>query len=124
MFSFFKKNLPPRPPRRTPDHAPPAHPRRQLIGSALAPVAAPDPAAPPAAATRARAVAGQAQRRPAQDRLQHFHVFTGTRIDDALYEELEEALLMADTGVKATQHLLDDLKRRVKDSKAPPTRCR
>jgi fused signal recognition particle receptor len=45
-------------------------------------------------------------------------VFTGTQIDDALYEDLEAALLMADTGVKATQHLLDDLKRRVKDSKA------
>ncbi len=45
-------------------------------------------------------------------------VFTGTRIDDALYEELESALLMADTGVSATQHLLDDLKRRVKEAKA------
>ncbi|KQR60828.1 hypothetical protein ASF94_17560 [Acidovorax sp. Leaf160] len=45
-------------------------------------------------------------------------VFTGTQINDALYEELEEALLMADTGVKATQHLLADLKRRVKDAKA------
>jgi fused signal recognition particle receptor len=45
-------------------------------------------------------------------------VFTGTRIDEALYEDLESALLMADTGVKATQFLLDDLKRRVKDSKA------
>ena len=44
-------------------------------------------------------------------------VFTGTQIDDALYEELEEALLMADTGVKATEHLLIDLKKRVKDSK-------
>ena len=44
-------------------------------------------------------------------------VFTGTQIDDALYEELEEALLLADTGVKATQHLLNDLKRRVKESK-------
>lgn len=44
-------------------------------------------------------------------------VFTGTRIDDALYEELEDALLMADTGVKATLHLLEDLKRRVKDTK-------
>ena len=44
-------------------------------------------------------------------------VFTGTQIDDALYEELEEALLMADTGVKATQWLLSDLKRRVKDTK-------
>ncbi|WP_425500772.1 signal recognition particle-docking protein FtsY [Pseudaquabacterium terrae] len=45
-------------------------------------------------------------------------VFVGTRIDDHLYEELEAALLMADTGVKATEHLLQDLKRRVKDSKA------
>ena len=44
-------------------------------------------------------------------------VFTGTKIDDALYEELEEALLIADTGVKATEHLLADLKRRVKESK-------
>ena len=44
-------------------------------------------------------------------------VFTGTQINDALYEELEDALLMADTGVKATQHLLEDLKRRVKDTK-------
>jgi fused signal recognition particle receptor len=45
-------------------------------------------------------------------------VFTGTQIDDALYEELETALLMADTGVKATEHLLQDLKSRVKASKA------
>ncbi len=44
-------------------------------------------------------------------------VFTGTQIDDALYEELEAALLMADTGVKATEQLLEDLKRRVKESK-------
>ena len=45
-------------------------------------------------------------------------VFTGTQLDDALYEELEAALLMADAGVKATEFLLADLKRRVKDSKA------
>jgi fused signal recognition particle receptor len=44
-------------------------------------------------------------------------VFTGTQIDDALYEELEAALLMSDAGVAATEHLLIDLKRRVKDSK-------
>jgi len=44
-------------------------------------------------------------------------VFTGTQIDDQLYEELETALLIADTGVKATEHLLQDLKRRVKDTK-------
>jgi len=45
-------------------------------------------------------------------------VFTGTQIDDALYEELEAALLMADAGVAATEFLLADLKRRVKETKA------
>ena len=45
-------------------------------------------------------------------------VFTGTQIDDALYEELESALLMADAGVRATEFLLGDLKRRVKEAKA------
>ena len=45
-------------------------------------------------------------------------VFTGTRIDDALFEELEAALLMADAGVKATEHLLQDLRQRVKETKA------
>ena len=44
-------------------------------------------------------------------------VFTGTQIDEALYEELETALLLADTGVKATDHLLQDLKARVKAAK-------
>jgi fused signal recognition particle receptor len=44
-------------------------------------------------------------------------VFTGAQIDDALYEELEDALLMADTGVKATEFLLADLKRRVKEAR-------
>jgi fused signal recognition particle receptor len=41
-------------------------------------------------------------------------VFTGAQVDDVLYEELESALLMADAGVKATEFLLTDLKRRVK----------
>ncbi|RZL89468.1 MAG: signal recognition particle-docking protein FtsY [Variovorax sp.] len=44
--------------------------------------------------------------------------FVNAQIDDALYEELEAALLMADTGVKATEHLLDDLRRRVKSNMA------
>jgi fused signal recognition particle receptor len=43
-------------------------------------------------------------------------VFTGTKIDDGLYEELETALLMADAGVQATEYLLTDLKKRVKDT--------
>jgi fused signal recognition particle receptor len=44
-------------------------------------------------------------------------LFTGTQIDDELYEDLEGALLMADAGTAATQHLLDDLKLRVKQYK-------
>jgi fused signal recognition particle receptor len=44
-------------------------------------------------------------------------VFTGARIDDALYEELEAALLMADAGSAATAFLLADLKKRVRDQK-------
>ena len=45
-------------------------------------------------------------------------MFTGAQIDDHLYDELEAALLMADTGVKATQYLLDEVKRRVQASGA------
>jgi fused signal recognition particle receptor len=44
-------------------------------------------------------------------------VFTGTQIDDQLYEELEAALLMADAGVGATEFLLADLKKRVKEAR-------
>ncbi len=44
-------------------------------------------------------------------------VFTGTKIDDALFEDLETALLLADTGVHATDFLLKDLKKRVKEQK-------
>jgi fused signal recognition particle receptor len=44
-------------------------------------------------------------------------LFVGAKIDDALYEELESALLMSDAGVDATQFLLDALKKKVKDGK-------
>ena len=39
--------------------------------------------------------------------------FVGAEIGDALYEDLEVALLQADTGAEATLHLLDDLQARV-----------
>ena len=44
-------------------------------------------------------------------------VFSRTKIDEGLYEELEEALLLADAGVKATEFLLEDLKRRVRETR-------
>lgn len=93
------------------------------------PVAPPSPAtAPPQTPLPAPASSpAPAERRSWLDKLRHglkktgssiAQVFTGTQIDDALYEELESALLMADAGVAATEHLLADLKRRVKESKA------
>jgi fused signal recognition particle receptor len=45
-------------------------------------------------------------------------VFTGAQIDDALYEELETALLLADSGVAATEFLLAEVKRKVAASGA------
>ncbi|WP_425472668.1 signal recognition particle-docking protein FtsY, partial [Tepidimonas alkaliphilus] len=45
-------------------------------------------------------------------------VFAGARIDETLYEELETALLLADAGAPATQALLDDLRRRVRQARA------
>src|SRR5450830_513758 len=107
-------------PPATPSATPPAAP----------PVPAPAPPAPTPAAPRVEAPAPVPAPAPARqgwlDKLKAglrktgstlATVFTGTQIDDALYEELETALLMADTGVKATEHLLNDLKRRVKESK-------
>ncbi|MCJ0762141.1 signal recognition particle-docking protein FtsY [Variovorax terrae] len=113
MFSFFKKKAPPAPPAPT------------ALPDAAAPVSVPPAVAPAVAASPAPA-APEPSRKGWLDKLKAglrktgssiATVFTGTQIDDALYEELEAALLMADTGVKATQHLLDDLRRRVKETK-------
>ena len=41
-------------------------------------------------------------------------VFGGSSVDEALYEDLETALLLADTGVQATQYLISELRRRAK----------
>ena len=98
MFSFFKKKAP--------------------SDAAALPLVLEVPVAEPES---------RAERKPWLDRLRAglrktgssiAQVFTGTRIDDALYEELEAALLMADAGVTATAFLLTDLKRRVKAQQA------
>jgi fused signal recognition particle receptor len=100
MFSFFRKKSVPAP---AADGA-----------STSAPVAPPEPeAATQRAGWLAKLSAGL--KKTGSGIAQ---VFTGTRIDDELYEELESALLMADAGVGATEFLLADLKRRVKQAKA------
>ncbi|MDE2612340.1 MAG: signal recognition particle-docking protein FtsY [Burkholderiales bacterium] len=144
MFSFFRKKASPAPPEPAPPAATAEGAVRDVaaldvkpgVPSALS--AASDEsavaAADAAAASPGAGVAEPAPETPPEPpraswmaRLRQglrktggsiAQVFTGTRIDDALYEELEAALLMADTGVAATQVLLDELKRRVKESKA------
>jgi fused signal recognition particle receptor len=50
----------------------------------------------------------------ARTRAQVGGLFRSGKIDAALYEELETALLCADTGMAATQYLLDSLRQQVK----------
>ncbi|KAA6117505.1 signal recognition particle-docking protein FtsY [Cupriavidus cauae] len=44
-------------------------------------------------------------------------LFVGVKVDEALFEELETALLMADAGVEATEYLLGELRRRIKSER-------
>src|SRR5690349_6173981 len=119
MFSFFKKKIAP---TAAPAPAPAgvattaAPTGGGLIGSALVqpieiPVAA--PVAPERQSWLAKLSSGLRKTGSSISL-----VFTGAQIDDQLYEELEAALLMADTGVKATEQLLADVKRRVQASGA------
>ncbi len=121
MFSFFRKKAPPPPPAVEPAATPaplppePAQPAPPaaggLIGSALV-----APMEIPVAAEVPQERQGWMQRLSAGLRKTGSsisQVFTGAQIDDALYEELETALLLADTGVAATDFLLEEVKRKV-----------
>ncbi|AIL32484.1 signal recognition particle-docking protein FtsY [Basilea psittacipulmonis] len=44
-------------------------------------------------------------------------VFVGVKVDEQLFEELETALIMADSGMEATTSLLDKLRQKVKKEK-------
>ncbi len=119
MFSFFKKR----------PKAEEAGTQAQAVPAVVPVAAATSAAAAPVAQSPASGPAAEVDLAPRKgwlDRLRSglrktgssiAQVFTGAQIDDALYEELEDALLLADAGVKATQFLLDDLKRRVKEAK-------
>ncbi|CAN5440161.1 signal recognition particle-docking protein FtsY [soil metagenome] len=86
--------------------------------SASAPVPAPAPTASPEPAPERRGWLDKLRTGLKRTGSSIAQVFTGTQIDDSLYEELESALLMADAGVKATEFLLEDLKKRVKEARA------
>jgi fused signal recognition particle receptor len=124
MFSFFRKKTPApdvaaSPSALSPTSAPAAAPAVAPASTASAATHAPNSPATSVAEPAARAGwlsrLRQGLRRTGQSMAE---VFTGKQIDDALYESLESALLMADAGVPATEFLLNDLKRRVKETKA------
>jgi fused signal recognition particle receptor len=119
MFSFFKKKSPP--PTQVPAPSLPASASAgsagTLIGSALAaPIEVPlanaaTPAAPERQKWLDRLKAGLGKTAASIS-----GVFGGSQIDEALYEDLESALLMADAGVSATELLISELRRKVKDT--------
>ncbi len=83
-----------------------------LIGSALVtPLEIPVPQSAPAARERWTSRLKTGLRKTGSNLSS---VFTGAQITESLYDDLESALLLADTGVPATQFLLDEVRRRVK----------
>ncbi|THF61218.1 signal recognition particle-docking protein FtsY [Pseudothauera rhizosphaerae] len=109
MFGFLKKSGKPEA-AETP--APAAEPAAVPAGAVPAPVEA----ASPRASWAERLKAGLSRTRQ-QLGGGLASLFGRRRIDEDLLEELETTLLMADCGVDATQHLLDELRRRWKRDK-------
>ena len=92
----------------------PAFTGGSLIGSALVtPIAIPEPGATPPErqkwVDKLKASLGKTASSIST-------VFGGSIIDEALYESLEDALLMADAGVPATQYLLAEVRHKVNAS--------
>ena len=106
MFSFFKK--------KPQDTAPTATPpdTANAAAQSASPSAAPSQPSAQKTSWLAKLKTGLSRTSSGIATL-----FTGTRIDEELYEELESALLMADAGVDATQELLEALKKKVRADK-------
>ena len=113
MFGFFKKK-----PAPAPD-IPPSVAVSAPSNASTADERAPVPAAPlavPATPDRAGWL-GRLKSGLARTGNNLSTLFVGARVDDALLDELESALLMADAGVEATRLLLERLRARVKAEK-------
>lgn len=98
MFDFFKKKP-----------APPSDPVVSTTGSEA--TSAPEPEKTLSWTERLKQGLSKTRK---QLSTQLAGLFSGGKIDADVYEELETILLTSDVGVGATQHLLDDIKGRVK----------
>ncbi len=130
FFSFFKRKKSPEPEVAQPSPSAPSTP-----AVAPAPAAVPSAAPTPVTTSEVPAVQPSASPQPAEaakprqawvEKLKTglkktssalAQVFTGQKIDDELFEQLEEALLMSDTGTAATLHLLEVVQAKVKEEK-------
>lgn len=95
MFDFFKKDKPQNPPNE------------------IAPAPVPEVAEKPKLSWTDRLKSGLAKTR-SQLGNQLAGLFSGGKIDENVYEELETILLTSDVGVAATQALLEQIRLRVK----------
>ena len=111
MFSFFKK----KPPAPAADTAPQVKAAAPVVAEVAAD--APTEIAPAAAPEAKQSWLKRLKAGLSRTSSGIATIFTGTKIDDDLYDELEAALLMADAGVDATLFLLDELKKKVKTDK-------
>ncbi|MDX9951415.1 MAG: signal recognition particle-docking protein FtsY [Methylophilaceae bacterium] len=104
MFNLFKK-----------DKTPAVDAAKEPVAT---PAAAQDDAPAPAAQAPALSWTERLKRGLSKTRSQFGNqlaaLFSGGRIDEDVYEELETILLTSDVGVPATQALLDDIRTRVK----------
>ena len=119
MFSFLKKKFSSAKPEAAPaQHVPATQAAAGTSNGAAVPTSPQQPSEKPKTAVGRQGWLDRLKQGLRKTGSSISTVFTGTRIDDELYEELEAALLMADAGTQGTQYLLDDLKRRVKAAKA------
>ena len=111
MFSFFKKK-----PKSETGPLPDQHPIETSLPTAVSQPVLPQEI-PGQAANGKQSWLSRLKTGLAKTSSNLTTLFIGARIDDALYEELEAALLMADAGMDATLFLLDTLKKQVKADK-------
>jgi len=109
MFSFFKK----KPPVEAPAPSPAPVTAVPLVAPVAAPSSKPAPAPPPAPEPERKSWVSKLTAGLRKTGGSISAVFVNAQIDEALYEELEDALLLADTGIPATTALLTDLRDRV-----------
>lgn len=116
MFRFFRKKESPPPAPSEQNHLP-APPDAIIVDSGQPPSPAADHSVQPAVEAEPEQLARQSwmgRLRQGLARTSLGGIFAGSKFDESLYEELESALIMADSGVQASSALIESLRQRVR----------